>query len=483
MITLRPLLPVLAALATATVGPPVHAQDLRLLDAQCVDVEAGAIVRASLWIEDGVVRARGNPDGGDLPESAAAARSVDLGGAYLLPGLVDLRVYGDVQRSPGHRDSLGVVGASTLALAAGTVAVLDVFATSDVLADDGARWIAGAPLLVAPGGAGSDFPSVRTIGGPEQARSVVRRATPRSGPLHVILDRSQPRRLDAETLSAVLEAARDSGVDVAVEVRGWSDAELALDRGARWLVRIPDGPPPDGLRSRIADLGADLAWTPQLTVGLDLAALVATPGLRDDPLLARVLPDTMRDDFGRVRVPQTRIAEVDARRQQAYETLRFLASSNARLRVGSGAGAVGTALGFSLTREVEAWIEAGVDPWDALRAVTVDGARVLDIELGFEPGDAGDFVVLPASPVTDPTALRRAESVVRGGRLHDPEVLAAGVTHRIVEDMPDNPLPGGGRVPLIVIVVAGFAVLLFVRRAIKRAAARALAEDEGPKAD
>jgi hypothetical protein len=483
VITLRPLLPVLAALAVAALGPPARAQDLRLLDAQCVDVEAGAIVRGSLWIEDGIVRARGNPDGGGLPAPAAAARTVDLEGAYLLPGLVDLRVYGDVQRSPGHRDSLGVEGASRLALAAGSVAVLDVFATDDLLADDGARWIAGAPLLVAPGGAGSDFPSVRGIGGPERARSVVRQATPRSGPLHVILDRSQPRRLDAETLSAVLEASRDSGVDVAVEVGGWSDAELALDRGARWLVRIPDGPLPDELRSRVVELGADLAWTPQLTVGLDMAALISTPELRDDPLLARVLPDTMRDDYGRVRVPQTRIAEVGARRRQAYETLRFLASSGVRLRPGSGAGAVGTALGFSLTREVEAWIEAGVDPWDVLRAVTVDGAAVLGIELGFESGDAADFLVLGASPVGDPTVLRRVESVVRAGHLHDPEVLAAGVDHRIVEDMPDNPLPGGGRVPLIVIVVAGFAVLLFVRRAIKRAAARALAEDEGPKAD
>ncbi|HKK72067.1 MAG TPA: amidohydrolase family protein [Candidatus Krumholzibacteria bacterium] len=481
MITVRLLIPAFVVLGLTAVVPSAGAQDLRLLDARCVDVETRSIVPASLWIDGGVLRARGMPDGNDLPEAAFAARAIDLEGAYVLPGLVDLRVYGDVQRSPGHRDSLGVAAASRLALAAGTVAVLDVFATSDRTGDDGARWLAGAPLLVAPGGSGSDFPSVRTVGGPEQARSVVRRTGTR--PVQVILDRSRSQRLSPESVSAILDTAAGSGAPVVVEVGGWGDAELALERGVRWLVRLPDGPMPATLRARVAELGSELVWTPQLTVGLELAALVSTPELRDDPLLARVLPDTMRDDYARVRVPQTRLAEVDARRQQAYETLRALDDSGVRLRAGSGAGAMGTALGFTLVREVEAWIEAGIDPWDALRAVTVDAAAVLGVESGFEPGDAADYVVLPASPIGEATALRRTESVVRAGRIHDPGLLAAGVDHRITEDLPDNPLPGGGRVPLVVIVVAGFAVLLFVRRAIKRAAARALAEDEGPTPD
>ena len=459
---------------------PARGADLVLIDARCVDPVARTIERRSVWIRDGVVAALGAPDGADLPGESRGSVRWNLEGGYLLPGLHDVWVHGGTQRSPGHRDRVGALGTAQLALAAGVVGFLDVHLDSEMIGLRGAwsgndpraaRPRVGGPLITVEGGTASDFPGARLVDGPQAVRALVDSLAAldpsrRPDALGFVFDaaRGQPRLTD-QTLPAGLRAARAQGLPAAVQVGSWRDAYEALGLGADWLVQLPFGVMPEAVRERVSE--REVLWTPTVTLGLDFARLLGDPELRSDPLLARILPELLLEDYAQVRVPQSRFAEMAERRDTAFSNLEILVASGVRLRLGSAAGALGTAFGWSLLREVEWVAEALGDPWLALAsALPADHP-------GVAVGAEGDFVVLPRSPVDDPTALRSLEAVVLAGSRVDPAAVAASVTRTVEEDIPPDPLPFGGRVPLVVLVIAAFTVLLVIRRWVKRAAARA----------
>jgi len=76
--------------------------------------------------------------------------------------------------------------------------------------------------------------------------------------------------------------------------------------------------------------------------------------------------------------------------------------------------------GFSLHDELEIFVANGMSPIDALRAATLESARLCDRadELGsVEEGKLADLVVLGADPLADIGATREILAVVHGGRL------------------------------------------------------------------
>jgi len=91
--------------------PPVSPR-LLLADATLLDPEAGAPARGSLLVERGRIAAR-------LPAGAAApagARHLELAGAPLGPGLVDLHHHGELVLRPAH-DALDALRAASASLA------------------------------------------------------------------------------------------------------------------------------------------------------------------------------------------------------------------------------------------------------------------------------------------------------------------------------------------------------------------------------
>ena len=86
--------------------------------------------------------------------------------------------------------------------------------------------------------------------------------------------------------------------------------------------------------------------------------------------------------------------------------------------------------GFSLLRELELYVEAGLSPLDAIRAATVVPAEVTDMirEVGtIEAGKRADLVVLDANPLADIHNLRRSRWVVTGGRMFETRPLRKAV--------------------------------------------------------
>lgn len=84
--------------------------------------------------------------------------------------------------------------------------------------------------------------------------------------------------------------------------------------------------------------------------------------------------------------------------------------------------------GFSLHRELELYVEAGIPPADVLRMATLGSARVMkkDAELGsIEPGKLADLILIDGDPVARMSDIRRVALTVKDGVVFDPAAVYA----------------------------------------------------------
>jgi len=86
--------------------------------------------------------------------------------------------------------------------------------------------------------------------------------------------------------------------------------------------------------------------------------------------------------------------------------------------------------GFSLLRELELYVDAGLSPLEAIRAATVIPAEVMGMsdEVGtLAMGKRADLLVLEANPLTDIHNIRTGRWVVAGGRMFELTALRRAV--------------------------------------------------------
>jgi imidazolonepropionase-like amidohydrolase len=109
--------------------------------------------------------------------------------------------------------------------------------------------------------------------------------------------------------------------------------------------------------------------------------------------------------------------------------LRKVADAGLLVVAGTDTNVPGVLLGISSQMELVLLVEAGLTPSEALRAATINAARMLgrDTEQGtVEAGKLADFVVLDADPLADIRNVTRLHRVVKDGVIFDPGKLLAG---------------------------------------------------------
>jgi Tol biopolymer transport system component/imidazolonepropionase-like amidohydrolase len=75
---------------------------------------------------------------------------------------------------------------------------------------------------------------------------------------------------------------------------------------------------------------------------------------------------------------------------------------------------------INLHGEIAAYVTAGMTPFDALKAATVNPARALALDAGtIEPGKLADLVVVDGDPLADITATRKVRRVIANGRVYE----------------------------------------------------------------
>jgi imidazolonepropionase-like amidohydrolase len=105
-----------------------------------------------------------------------------------------------------------------------------------------------------------------------------------------------------------------------------------------------------------------------------------------------------------------------ARREGAFAAIKAAQRAGVRIAAGSDFGG-GSVRAGHLAWEVEQLVEAGLQPHEALAAVSWRGGELLGIEHAgrIRPGDPADLVLVHGDPLTDPRALWRVWAVFQGG--------------------------------------------------------------------
>lgn len=394
----------LAAFVALAVALPsaAQAQDLWLRNARLIDGRAGSAVRpVDLRIRDGRIA--------EIAAVADREGAIDLRGAFLLPGFIDLHTH--IEDPASARRAL-LSGVTTTRVLGDNY--LKAMATRDLVRDG---HVQGPQMLVSGGhvrprlgepfilsypqfGRYLDAP----LQGAEQVAEVVRAVIARGADVVKVgaseragLARTDPRRqeLSFEELRAAVAEAGRSGRYVAAHAHDRYGANAAVRAGVRSIEHgtyVDDETlalmrkqgtffvPTLAIMSPLGDPRGDAADD----IALQLRTLHMMRPLRDAVRKARALGVTVavgtdssygdRDDYGRVRP----------------------------------------------AHEIQELIGCGYTPLEAITAATYDAARVLGIEgrtgsvaVGLE----ADLLVVDRDPRADPTTLFEPLLVVSDGRI------------------------------------------------------------------
>jgi imidazolonepropionase-like amidohydrolase len=201
---------------------------------------------------------------------------------------------------------------------------------------------------------------------------------------------------------------------------------------------------------QLADLGVtDFLHTPgDATATQELIAYAKSKGLSFAPTLANMessfhyyeKPELLRDPMiqgafypsGWAKVTDAALREkqlatgLDQRKERiraAYRFIRAMSGGGVRIVTGSDTGAELSPVPFGAAthREIEMLVEAGLAPMAAIKAATLDAARVLtrseNPDYGcIQSGKVADLIILDADPTTDIHNLRRIHKVMRAGQ-------------------------------------------------------------------
>ncbi|HEX6086489.1 MAG TPA: amidohydrolase family protein [Thermoanaerobaculia bacterium] len=140
-------------------------------------------------------------------------------------------------------------------------------------------------------------------------------------------------------------------------------------------------------------------------------------------MIAERMPPQVRRWFlvGGLPVPEG----MDERYRASYQRMLDFVAELHRSGVTIVAGTDGLA-GFTLHRELENYVRAGISPADALRIATLVPAQVLkrDADLGtIEPGKLADFIIVDGDPTRNISDIRKVVRVVKDGKVFDPAAI------------------------------------------------------------
>jgi imidazolonepropionase-like amidohydrolase len=431
MCGMKRLVPIVLCLLFAAPAVPQAGETSPVTAIRCgrlIDVRAGhAVPNAVILIENGKIKAAGA--GVRIPEGA---RVVDLGGATMLPGLIDahthlltgfdpevrdedLNAMATVRLGTTRRVELGAVNAREM-LRVGFTTVRDLGNSGlngDVALRDaiqagraeGPRMVVSTRALSPVGGQFDRLtPETRNLVAQEyvevtdagEARRAVRRAAADGATVIKVIVNNAVATLSLETMKAIVDEAHRAKLKVAAHAIGDQPTRTAAQAGVDSIEHayvVPD----DVLRL----MGAKKIFLVPTDYPADFYLRLSNP--RGDPERERALREGLGQvvDRGRRRLARARELGVPV-----------AAGSDEYYAV------PGETRGQSARRIFRAYAASGMRPLDVLRAATLDAARLLgwDDRIGsLEPGKLADLVAVPGDPLKDVTELEKVGFVMKGG--------------------------------------------------------------------
>ena len=433
--------------------------DVAITGATVVTMSRDSVLRdATVLVRGGRIAAVGPSSRVPIP---AGARRIDGRGKFVVPGFADMHahLYADEWVADSIAPAeLGVMlahGVTTARLMIGTalhralrrriergeLAGPQLYVASPQVSGDSAansyvvRSLDDARRAVRlASDSGYDFVKLTTNIPPDVYDAIVTEAAqrripvvghvdPRVGVARALRARQQIEHLDNYMESVLADSApsRASVSDVgAYRAANWATLDHVDDRKVEAIA---------GATAR-----AGVHVTPTLAFfHLWFATEQTDSAVRSRPDYAHI-PPRMRDLYERARARYWQNPPSSARRARYVAVrnrlVRAIIDSGGHVMAGSDAPGGLMGYGWTLHRELEMLVAAGLSPHEALAAATIVPARWLgaDREWGtIAPGRRADLVLLDADPLRDIRNTTRIATVLVGGRVLERPALDAAI--------------------------------------------------------
>ncbi|HVS15086.1 MAG TPA: amidohydrolase family protein [Thermoanaerobaculia bacterium] len=253
--------------------------------------------------------------------------------------------------------------------------------------------------------------------------------TVESGPTPFGNDHPQ---MSVQMIQAIVEEARRHDLRVFAHVTSLDELEAAFEGGAAGVVHAARNDPlPDAaLAHQMAAAG--FIVIPTLT-------LFSEPVDLDDSFLRATVSE---EEVASLRQPgfaervRARL-ECCAPFDDLLASIGMLHRHGVHIGVGTDSGNAFVFPGYSVHRELELLVQAGLTPTEAIEAATRRAAEILNAEDEFgtiEPGKRADLLILRANPLEDIRHTRSLEVVISEGQVVDRQALLS--SNRAVAESP-----------------------------------------------
>jgi len=397
---------------------------IAIVGGKLINIDNGsAIDHSVVLVENGKITKTGTQEAIPIP---AGARVIHAEGRTVLPGLWDMHAHFEqAEWGPAY-------------LAAGVTTVRDCgneFAYINAVKrtiDDGrgvGPHILRAGIIDGPGPAGIGIIRATT---PREASEIVRMYKDSGFDQIKIYSSVQP-----EVVRAICDEAHRLGMTVTGHIPEGMTLIQGVDSGMDMVNHIQYV---YSIMKRNSDRTVDFD-DPQTTAALDFISshhVVIDPTLGVFEMIFRsqkdtitkmepaynTLPEPLQVLFVNMGMPPDRAEKFKPVFRDMEKIVRLLHDRGITIVAGTDMGFPG----FSVDRELELYVEAGLTPLEALRTATIIPARVMkkdDVTGSIEPGKQADLIIVDGDPLTQIRDLRKVRTVIKDGVVYQPQQLHA----------------------------------------------------------
>lgn len=403
------------ALAVALLAAgAAHAEIIALTGVNVVDVDGKAPVRNAVILIDGEKIARIGPAASTtIPEGA---RIIPLPGKWIAPGLMNMHVHlalnlpGAARIHDEQPDSLALrtldnaqkslrAGITTIRLVGSDAGVdFTVKRMIDSGIFDGPRIHTAGSSIVATGGHGK----TEVNGAAEFARAV----------------REQIKRGATWIKLGISGGISDTHGEIAASPFTKDELETAIEVAHRNGVKVTGHNGSPIAAEAAIEAGIDCFehgyfLTPEVLTRMKQKGVWLVPTIV-------VSQQGAKEFYKKIGSPDWYLARVDSTGKAHWQMLQSAIRIGTPIALGSDQYPWEPNEGTTATvREAELYVEAGMTSLQALRAATIESARMLGVEKqvgAVRPGFLADLIAVDTDPTVDIRALRTISFVMKGGK-------------------------------------------------------------------